>query len=148
MVGKIYWTKNNGELDFEKEPPFPSFNNLQDRISYNAHCYVNQNMENIALSLFEKASREILAEDNRLREQIKQLKIEKQEQLLLINKLTEQLQKWTSQQAGRKTLLTDEQQQQIKKWKAENISNRVIAKRLKVSEGTIRNEIKRMGTDV
>lgn len=60
-----------------------------------------------------------------------------------IETLKEKLKPWTEQQGGRKPILTDEQRQKIKQWKAKNISNREIAKNLEVSEGTIRNELKR-----
>jgi len=43
---------------------------------------------------------------------------------------------------GRPKALTDAQTIQIMQWKTENISNSEIARRLHVSEGTIRNYIK------
>jgi len=43
---------------------------------------------------------------------------------------------------GRPRILTDGQVIQIMRWKSENISNVEIAKRLKVSEGTVRNYLR------
>ena len=48
---------------------------------------------------------------------------------------------------GRPKVLTDAQVIQIMRWKNENISNSEIARRLHVSEGTIRNYIKSYTTD-
>ena len=59
-----------------------------------------------------------------------------------IKNLEAELSKWTDQQKGRKPILTDEQKQQIINWKDASISNREIAKRLRISEGTIRNFLK------
>jgi len=43
---------------------------------------------------------------------------------------------------GRPRVLTDSQVIQIMYWKTENVSNVEIAKRLNVSEGTVRNYLK------
>jgi len=44
--------------------------------------------------------------------------------------------------SGRPKTLTSEQKEQITAWKENGISNRVIAKELRVSEGTVRNFLK------
>lgn len=59
------------------------------------------------------------------------------------NELVE-LEKWRNQQHGRKSILNDEQKNLIHDLKIRKISNREIAKRLGVSEGTIRNHLKNM----
>lgn len=59
-----------------------------------------------------------------------------------IKALQDELNKWTGQQTGRKKKLTETQINDIRAWKAEGHSNREIAKRLNVVEGTIRNNIK------
>jgi len=48
----------------------------------------------------------------------------------------------TKNKGGRPKALTDENIIQLMKWKAENISNSEMARRLKVSEATVRNYLK------
>lgn len=67
----------------------------------------------------------------------------------LINKKNEQIQalereleKWTEQQHGRKSKLTEHEKEHIKNWKKSGASNREIANKIGVSEGTIRNVLR------
>lgn len=61
-----------------------------------------------------------------------------------IKELEKELSKWKNQQHGKKSILTEEQKAEIIKCKTMLISNRKIAKKINVSEGTIRNYIKKI----
>ena len=134
-MGKIYWTKNDGESDLEKKTPFPNYNMLRNEIIKNSARYVNLDTREKALEIYDKSSDEIL-------KFIRILQENNREQEILINDLNSQLQKWKEQQNGRKSILTKEKKDQIIKCKKMKLSNREIARNLKVSEGTIRNFIK------
>ena len=130
----IFWTKaGTDECDLDREPPFPSFNLLYARMVHNSSCYVNQTMLYSAINLYDMATDEILKEDKRQREQIRHLMKANAE-------LQERLTKWEAQQGkGKRT------SQKVKDitndvflLRDSGISNREIARRHGVSEGTIR----------
>lgn len=141
-MSKIYWMKSNGELDLQNPPPFPNYNMLENEIINNSACYVSINMRNKTLEIHEQATAEILKLIDQKYKEISELKKENKEQKEIISKLTSQLKKWTDQQEGRKKILNYNQKNQILEWKNEKLSNREIAKKLQVSEGTIRNFLK------
>lgn len=56
-----------------------------------------------------------------------------------IQNLKQELNKWTEQQKGRKSKLTDQKKANIMEWKKEGVSNSEIARRIGISEGSVRN---------
>ena len=61
-----------------------------------------------------------------------------------VEQLKEDLNKWTANQTGRKPILTAEQKEIIKIEKASGASNIALANQYNVSEGTIRNVLKKI----
>lgn len=78
---------------------------------------------------------------------------EKQYQELLktkdseIIRLQKELDKWTKNQHGKKSILTKEKKDKIVECKKMSMSNREIAKRINVSEGTVRNFLKKYSSN-
>lgn len=138
-MGIVYNNKN-------LQPPFPNFNNLERRINYNRSSYLDSNETDKLIILFNKAQKEIVNKLNDLCRMIENQKI-------IINQLNKKIQameieynknydKWLMQQKGRKQILTEEQRRKIIELKKMNVSNRKIANKFNVSEGTIRNLLK------
>lgn len=65
-----------------------------------------------------------------------------------IQNLKQELNKWTEQQKGRKSKLTDQKKTNIMEWKKEGISNSEIARRIGMSEGTVRRFYRKIGWSV
>lgn len=127
------------------QPPFPNFNNLERRINYNRSSYLNSNETDKLINLFDEAQNEIIDKLNYLCRVI-------ENQIIIINQLHKKIQimeieyknydKWLMQQKGRKQILTEEQKRKIIELKKMNVSNRKIANKFNVSEGTVRNLLK------
>jgi DNA-binding NarL/FixJ family response regulator len=138
MAGKIYWTKpGTNELDYEKEPPYPSFNMLADRIKHNAATYVNLVMMASAMNLYNAASDEIL---KRMNGQAKTI----QEQNAKIIELKCKLKKWENQQGKgkRPSKRIQAKKNDVIEMNAAGASNREIGRRLEISETTVRRILK------
>lgn len=127
------------------QPPFPNFNNLGRRINYNRSSYLNSNETDKLIALLDEAQNEIIDKLNYLCRVI-------ENQIIIINQLHKKIQimeikyknydKWLMQQKGRKQILTEEQKRKIIELKKMNVSNRKIANKFNVSEGTVRNLLK------
>ena len=130
---QIFWNNQNGELDFNRPPPFPSFNALKNKLLATRSEYVTISDNDELLSLYNNASVEITELYNKTYKEIQNLKIELQK-----------LEKFRNQGKGKrisKNLLNRESE--ILEWHHNGISNREIARQLNVSEGTIRYFLKR-----
>jgi len=135
----IYWTNQETyEIDYEQEPPYPNFNALAALVCSFDSKYVNEDMINAFLRRYQKACNEIQKTQNTQNEQIWILKNK-------INALEAELSKWTSHQGkGRQqSKRVSGKESQIKAWRAEGLSKSAIARKLGVSEGTIRRIIKK-----
>jgi hypothetical protein len=138
----LYWLKDDssGELDYERIPPFPSFNAMGNLISSYSKSHLSVSKVEAFFERYEKAQDEIKAlfivERNKvkkLQESVKELEIK--------------LSKWESQQGkGRRPdKKLRERLDEMRSLKLNGDSNRAIARVLGVSEGTVRRMLKEGG---
>jgi DNA-binding NarL/FixJ family response regulator len=140
MSGRgLFWIKNENsdELDYKREPPFPSFNAAGNLIDSYAKKYLSLSMVEQYFERYIKAGREIKQRYDEQREMIKELQGK-------VIELENKLSKWERQQGkGRRPdKRLHSRENDVRTWKAEGISNREIARRLGVSEGSIRKILK------
>ena len=87
----IYWTKgNDDELDYEREPPYPSFNAMGVVVDTFTSAYVNQCMASAFWERYQRASKEIC-------EMHKKLSNENKELIKRVNELETEIRKWKEQ---------------------------------------------------
>ncbi len=133
----IYWTKENGELNYGIEPPYPSYNAMGKVANTFTSAYVTQNMAAAFWERFHRASGEISSTHNKLREENRKLRKK-------VAELELKLSKWTNQsgKGKRPSKKVTAVMGEVRIMKAAGESNREIARRLGVSEGTIRRMLK------
>lgn len=130
----IYWTKaGTGDCDFSKTPPYPSFNALAVLVGSFASQYVNRAMVNAFWERYQGATDEITQAYNDALQQNRDLQKK-------VDQLETELKKWTSQQGKgkRPDQRIYNRTEEVRSWKASGLSNREIARRIGVSEATIR----------
>ena len=119
---RIVWSNRSRTDD-----PNPELNGLED--------YINRSNIDGIRQAYTLAVNEYIQEYNAKCAEISQLK---QENIIL----KAQLDVWKRQQHGRSSVLNDINKRIIDNEKLKGTSNRQIAKRLGISEGTIRNYLK------
>jgi transposase len=135
----IFWVNDAGEFLFDAPPPYPSFNAMTAVMNNIWARYVSAGTASALFERYDKAAAEISKEHRRL------LNLTR-EQAKTIQELNQQLAKWTSQhgKGKRQSPKTNERIAVIRDMKASGASNRKIAEFLSISEGTVRNLLKRM----
>jgi ATP/maltotriose-dependent transcriptional regulator MalT len=125
------------ELDFERTPPFPSFNAIGNFIDNATSDYFSIAKANAFFVRYSKACDEIKELHARSRERIQALEGE-------VNELKEKIVKWESQRGkGRRPdKKIQERRGEVLKLNGKGYSNCEVARQLGVSEGTIRKILK------
>ena len=133
----IFWVKPDAkECDFERTPPYPSYNAMAVMVDSFKSQYVNVSMAKAFFERYYAATDEILKIHNGNNARIKELYDEN-------TRLKSELNKWKTQQGkGRRpSKKLFDKDEEIKMMKETGISNRQIAKLLDVSEGSIRRRV-------
>jgi DNA-binding NarL/FixJ family response regulator len=134
----IFWTKaGSTECDYEKYPPYPSYNALGAVLNQIWACYVSASTAQALRDRYARATNEILALMNGQAERIRELTKENAH-------LSAELDKWKTQQkqGKRPNKKIHAQIEEIKVLKVAGASNREIARQLKISEATVRRLIR------
>ena len=136
----IFWTKGTNECDYERTPPYPSFNALGVVVDDIWACYVDVHTSVALRERYGKATKEISDMYNAQNEIMKNLRKTIETQVATMADMEAELEKWKSQQGKgkRETRKIKALTGDVKTLFSAGVSKREIARQLNVSEGTIR----------
>lgn len=130
----IFWTKpGTTESNYDKAPPYPSYNAIAVVVEQFTSQYVTREMASAFWQRYRAATQEIAQSYNDMAAQRRELAKK-------IAELETELAKWKGQQrkGRRPDRKIQAMHEEIRTMKDTGISNREIARRLGISEGTVR----------